>query len=179
VTRPSCGVCRARSETISGNNQASHASVIAMYSHWRLVLGGTRSAYGPTTDARASTTNQNVGDLSTSSIIRLVSVGYNLVLDYWTALTVDWPPSAWRLRTKMKTYTTAVVVAGVIIPLLLHMVASESMPWWPDTVSMGIAFGTAAIAMVWKGRQDRETRRRLWNALRDLGQAIGRSWTSS
>jgi hypothetical protein len=59
-------VYRERSETISGNNQASQASVIAMYSHCRLVLGGTRSAYGPTTDARASTTNQKVDDLSMS-----------------------------------------------------------------------------------------------------------------
>jgi hypothetical protein len=82
------------------------------------------------------------------------------------------------LRTKMKTYATAVLIAGVIIPTLLHMVARESMPWWPDTATMGISFGAAAIAIVWKDRKDRETRRRLWNALRDIGQAIGRSWTS-
>jgi predicted membrane channel-forming protein YqfA (hemolysin III family) len=78
----------------------------------------------------------------------------------------------------MKTHARAFLIAGVIIPTLLHMVASESMPWWPDTVSMGIAFGVAAIAIVWKGRKDRETRRRLWNALRVIGDAIGRSWTS-
>jgi hypothetical protein len=38
---------------------------------------------------------------------------------------------------------------------------SESMPWWPDTVSMGIGFEAAALAIVWKNRQDRETRRPL------------------
>ena len=79
----------------------------------------------------------------------------------------------------MKTYANAVLIGGVIIPILLHLVASEAMPWWPDTVSMGIAFGAAAIAIVWKDRKDRETRRRLWNTLRTIGQAIGRSWTSS
>jgi peptidoglycan/LPS O-acetylase OafA/YrhL len=78
----------------------------------------------------------------------------------------------------MKTYATAFLIAGVIIPVLLHIAAPESMPWWPDTVSMGLAFGAAAIAMVWKEQKDREARRRLWNALRTIGQAIGRSWTS-
>ena len=78
----------------------------------------------------------------------------------------------------MKTYATAFLIAGVIIPTLLHVVAPESMPWWPDTVSMGIAFGETAIVIVWKDRKDREARRRLWEALRAMGQAIGRSWTS-
>jgi hypothetical protein len=74
----------------------------------------------------------------------------------------------------MKSYAKAVLLAGVIIPILLHMVASESMPWWPDTVSMGIAFGAAALAMVWKTRVERETNRRLWHVLKILG----RRWTS-
>jgi hypothetical protein len=78
---------------------------------------------------------------------------------------------------KMRTYVAAFLIAGVIVPALLHAVARESMPWWPDTVSMGIAFGAAAIAIVRKDREDREQRRRLWSALRAIGQAIGRSWT--
>ncbi len=78
-------------------------------------------------------------------------------------------------KNLMKTYAKAVLVAGVIIPILLHMVAGESMPWWPDTVSMGIAFGAAAFVVVWKTRIERETNRRLWNALKILG----RRWTSS
>ncbi len=75
-------------------------------------------------------------------------------------------------------YVRTFLIAGVIIPIFLHVIASKAMPWWPDTVSIGIAFGAAAIAMVWKHQHDRETRRRLWNALRAMGQAIGRGWTS-
>jgi phosphotransferase system glucose/maltose/N-acetylglucosamine-specific IIC component len=77
----------------------------------------------------------------------------------------------------MKTYVAAFLIAGVIVPALLHAIARESNPWWPDTVSMGIAFGAAAIAIVWKDRKDREQRRRLWSTLRAIGQAIGRRWT--
>jgi hypothetical protein len=78
----------------------------------------------------------------------------------------------------MKTYAKAFFIAGVIIPIFLHLVAREAMPWWPDTASIGIAFGATAIAIVWKDRKDREVRHRLWNTLRTIGQAIGRSWTS-
>ena len=73
----------------------------------------------------------------------------------------------------MNTYAKAFLIAGVIIPIFLHMIASESMPWWPDTVSMGIAFGAAALAIVWKNRKDRETRRRLWSALEEPLAAAG------
>jgi hypothetical protein len=38
-------------------------------------------------------------------------------------------------------------------------------------VSMGIAFGAAAIAIVWKGRKDREQRRRLWSVIVNVGPA--------
>ena len=70
----------------------------------------------------------------------------------------------------MNIYATAFLIGGVIIPVGLHMVAREAMPWWPDTVSMGIAFGAAALAMVWQGRKDREFRRRLWSVLRTIGR---------
>ncbi len=56
----------------------------------------------------------------------------------------------------MSTYATAFLIGGVIIPVCLHMIASAAMPWWPDTVSMGIVFGATALAMVWKDRKDRE-----------------------
>ena len=75
----------------------------------------------------------------------------------------------------MNTYAKAFLIGGVIIPIFLHMIASESMPWWPDTVSMGIAFGAAGVAILWKNQKDRETRRRLGSFLR----AIGRRWTSN
>jgi hypothetical protein len=70
----------------------------------------------------------------------------------------------------MQTYVKAFLISGVIIPTFLHMIASEAMPWWPDTVSMGIAFGAFAVAMVWKARTDREMNRRLWNALKTLAR---------
>ena len=69
----------------------------------------------------------------------------------------------------MKTYAKAFLGAGVIVPTLLHLVAREQMPWWPETVSMGIAFGATAVVIVWKQRKDREARRRLWTTLRGMG----------
>ena len=74
----------------------------------------------------------------------------------------------------MKIYMKVLLIAGVILPIFMHMVASESMPWWPDTVSMGIAFGACALAMVWKTRTDRERNRRLWTTLK----AVARRWGS-
>jgi len=77
-----------------------------------------------------------------------------------------------------RAYVRAFLIAGVLIPIFLHVIASKEMPWWPDTVSMGIAFGVASLAMVWQARRDREMRRRVWVALRAVGEAIGRSWTA-
>jgi hypothetical protein len=53
------------------------------------------------------------------------------------------------------------------------------MPWWPDTVSMGIAFGACAVVMAWKTRADREMNRRLWNVLKTWGTAIGSHFGSN
>jgi hypothetical protein len=72
----------------------------------------------------------------------------------------------------MNTYVKALLIGGVVIPIVLHMIASESMPWWPDTVSMGLAFGAAAVAIVWKARIDREANRRIWKALKRAVNAI-------
>jgi hypothetical protein len=72
----------------------------------------------------------------------------------------------------MNTYAKAFLIAGVIIPIFLHLIASEAMPWWPDTVSMGIAFGATALVIVWKNRKDRETRRRFWSALEAVGRRL-------
>jgi hypothetical protein len=65
-------------------------------------------------------------------------------------------------------YAKAVVYGGIVLPLGLHLIASDRMPWWPDTVSVGIASGAVAVALVWKARADRDTNRRLWNALKVL-----------
>ena len=48
------------------------------------------------------------------------------------------------------------------------------MPWWPDTVSMGIAFGVVAVLVVSKTRSEREQNRRLWKAMKNL--ARHRDW---
>jgi hypothetical protein len=65
-------------------------------------------------------------------------------------------------------YVKTFVIAGVVIPVLLHLANRKAMPWWPDTVSMGIAFGIAAVLMVSKARTDRAMNRRLWKALKAL-----------
>jgi hypothetical protein len=71
------------------------------------------------------------------------------------------------------------LVGGGIIPIVLHVIAPDRMPWWPDTVAMGIAFGACAVVMVWKTRADREMNARLWNALKACGAAIGRHFDSN
>jgi hypothetical protein len=65
-------------------------------------------------------------------------------------------------------YAKAVFVGGVIIPLLLHVIAPRSMPWWPDTASTAVAFGAAAALIVSRYEQDRETRHLLWRELRNV-----------
>jgi hypothetical protein len=69
-------------------------------------------------------------------------------------------------------YTTAVLTGGVIIPVVLHVIAPQSMPWWPDTAATAIAFGAAAVLMVSRYRTDRGINRRLWQALKAL---VGRA----
>jgi len=70
----------------------------------------------------------------------------------------------------MNIYARAFLIAGVIVPIVLHVIAPVSMPWWPDTVTMGIAFGAFAVVAVAKTRKDREVNRRLWNALKTIVQ---------
>ena len=62
----------------------------------------------------------------------------------------------------------AFFVAGIAIPFLLHVVASDKMPWWPDTVSLGLAFGFTAAVIAWKAPKDREISRRVWNTVKEL-----------
>ncbi len=72
-------------------------------------------------------------------------------------------------------YLKTFMIAGVIIPIILHVLNSRLMPWWPDTVSMGIGFGIVAVLCVYKARTDREMNRRLWTALK----AVARNWRSN
>jgi hypothetical protein len=73
----------------------------------------------------------------------------------------------------MKFYAKTFLLAGVILPVILHMLAREAMPSWPDTVSLGLAFGVAAVLIAQKTRRDREMNRRLWKALKDLARHWG------
>jgi len=84
----------------------------------------------------------------------------------------------YRANTKMRLYVTIFLAAGVILPIGLHVVASDGMPWWPDTVTMGIGFGFVAIVVLSKLRAERDMNRRLWNALKAWGTAIGRHFGS-
>ena len=79
----------------------------------------------------------------------------------------------------MRLYLAMVLVAGVVIPILLHVVAADRMPWWPDTVTMGIGFGACAVAVAWKIRADRDMNHRLWDALKAWGTAIGRHFRAN
>jgi hypothetical protein len=74
-----------------------------------------------------------------------------------------------------RVYVRAFLIAGVIIPIVLHVIASKAMPWWPDTVSMGIAFGVVAVVIVSRNQRQREVNRRLWKALMNL--ARHRDWS--
>jgi len=42
-------------------------------------------------------------------------------------------------------YARTFVIAGVLLPIVLHLVAPQSMPWWPDAATLGVAFGVAAV----------------------------------
>jgi cyanophycinase-like exopeptidase len=80
----------------------------------------------------------------------------------------------------MNLKVAAFLIAGLVVPIALHIVAGDAtMPWWPDTVSMGIAFGFVAVVVVSRMRADRERNRRLWRALRECGVAIGRRFGSN
>jgi hypothetical protein len=70
------------------------------------------------------------------------------------------------------------LIAGVAVPVFLHLTAPDRMPWWPDTVSLGIVFGFTAVVIAAKFRADREMNRRLWRALAAFGTAIGRHFSA-
>jgi H+/Cl- antiporter ClcA len=74
----------------------------------------------------------------------------------------------------MNRYVMALIVGGAIVPIALHLVAADRMPWWPDTIATGVGFGAFGMALVWKARADREMNRRLWAALKACGAALGR-----
>ena len=66
----------------------------------------------------------------------------------------------------MNTYVKAFLIGGIVIPTVLHFLKPSSMPWWPDTVTLGVGFGVVAVVLVWKRRKDRELNSRMWNAIK-------------
>jgi hypothetical protein len=65
-------------------------------------------------------------------------------------------------------YAKAVFIGGVVIPLVLHLLAPSTMRWWPDTVSIAIAFGVAAVLIANQYQKDRIMRKRLSRAIKDI-----------
>lgn len=67
----------------------------------------------------------------------------------------------------MKPYARAFLIGGVVLPSILHVIAPDKMPWWPDTISLGLAFGFTAAVLVWRTPKDREINRRIWNTVKE------------
>jgi len=65
-------------------------------------------------------------------------------------------------------YAKAVFIGGVVIPLVLHLLAPSTMRWWPDTFSIAIAFGVAAVLIVNQYQKDRIMRKRLSRVIKDI-----------
>jgi hypothetical protein len=79
----------------------------------------------------------------------------------------------------MRLYLTVFLFAGLAVSMALHLVAADRMPWWPDTVSLGITFGIGAVVTAWKVRADHEMNARLWSVLEAWGAAIGAHFGSN
>lgn len=63
----------------------------------------------------------------------------------------------------MKLYVKTFLLVSSIVGILIHFVTQESMPWWPDTVVMGAAFGTMATLGL---LQHRRANQHLWSAFK-------------
>jgi hypothetical protein len=63
----------------------------------------------------------------------------------------------------VKLYVRTFLLVGSSVGVLMHFVTRESMPWWPDTVVMGAAFGTMATLGL---LQHHRANQHLWNALK-------------
>ena len=72
----------------------------------------------------------------------------------------------------MKFYVKTFLIAGAVIGTFFHVVTREPMPWWPDTFTMAVIFGTLAVIVAVKARTERETNRRLWSGLKALARRL-------
>ncbi len=66
-------------------------------------------------------------------------------------------------------YLTTFVVVTVAAGTLVHFVTIYPMPWWPDTVIMGLPFGVVAALSAWQHRSGNQM---IWNALKDAAQRL-------
>ena len=66
-------------------------------------------------------------------------------------------------------YLTTFVAVTVAAGTLVHFVTIYPMPWWPDTVIMGLPFGVVAALSVWQHRSGNQM---IWNALKDAAHCL-------
>jgi hypothetical protein len=64
---------------------------------------------------------------------------------------------------------TTFVVVTVAAGTLVHFVTIYPMPWWPDTLMMGLPFGAVAALSAWQHRHGNQL---IWNALKDAAQRL-------
>jgi len=68
----------------------------------------------------------------------------------------------------VSTYLKIFLIAGAFFGVVAHIVTRESMPWWPDTVIMGVTFGAACMLIAIKARADRRAMNSLVHALKGV-----------
>jgi len=73
----------------------------------------------------------------------------------------------------VRTYVKTFVIAGVIVPTVLHFLSPEAMPWWPDTASLAIVFGVTSVLAVARHRSERDLNQRFSQA---VGHLARRAW---
>ena len=66
-------------------------------------------------------------------------------------------------------YLTPFVVVTVVAGALVHFVTIYPMPWWPDTLIMGLPFGAVAALSAWQHRRGNQM---IWNALKDAARRL-------
>ena len=74
--------------------------------------------------------------------------------------------------SRMNTLAKTLLIAGVVIPVSLHVLSPEKMPWWPDTASLAIVFGVTAVVVVSRHRKEREMNRRFGMAVARLARRV-------
>ena len=66
--------------------------------------------------------------------------------------------------SSLLSYVKIFLIVGVGLALLFHGVTTDPMPWWPDTVIVGVNLGAFATIVAYAHNRDRRAWRR-WRAL--------------